>query len=925
MADGKVVIDLEINDKEVDKKIDKTEKKIDKFAKNVSQEEIKPDVDADTSKLEKKLDEASSDVKSFANEAESNSKINGEAKIDTSKFMADVDKITSEARTAEKNTQVNGKATLKDKVSDVFEKIKNLVKKPIDIPEPNTNEFEQKLSEMEGKVTSFASNIAGALAIGAAVKQGVEIGVQSYTDLENALSRVRGALGETEAEAKASGQVIKDVYEAGVGESMDRVADAVIKIKRNLGNLDDGTLNAITQQAIILEDTFGVDMNETLRGAKGLMKNFGLSAQEAMDYIIAGTQEGLDWTDELGDNISEYSGKFSQAGYSAKDYFQLLKNGADSGAYNLDKVNDAINEVTTRLADGTIGDAIGSFSKETQKTFKEWQNGGATQKQVIDSIVSDITKCDNQQQALTMSATAFGTMGEDANLTFAKALSSVGDTFDDVSGKGQQFANDTTTPMQELEGKIRQLKDQLAPLGEAFINIATFAIDHFSGLAGIITILAVAFGGYKIATLAVAAATLKAKIASEGFFAALGLSPIGLIVAAIAALVAGFIYLWNTSEDFRNFWIGIWESIKTTVGNVIDSIASFFTETVPEAFNNFISYVSEFSEQVVEFFSNMWTGIVDFFTETIPSWIESVIEFFQQIPYFIGYMIGYIIGMFLQWGANLISFVTVDIPNFINGIITWFSQLPSRIWEWLQLVITNIIQWGTNMFNTSVAWVSQTIEGIVTWFSQLPSRIWNWLTSSVSKVVEWGVNLASKGKEAAQKLVTGIVDKVKEIPGKMAEIGSNLVKGLWEGIKNVKDWILDKIGSFCDGIVDGIKDFFGIKSPSRVMRDVIGKFLPPGIAVGFELAMPKSLKSMKSEAIGIVDELSGIMNFNLDDVSAGVKLETDVDNARQTAFETNVCESLEIDYDRMADANAKAMKNSGLAIKLNQRELGRVI
>ena len=83
------------------------------------------------------------------------------------------------------------------------------------------------------------------------------------------------------------------------------------------------------------------------------------------------------------------------------------------------------------------------------------------------------------------------------------------------------------------------------PLGETFINIATFAIDHFSGLAGIITILAVAFGGYKIATLAVAAATLKAKIASEGFFAALGLSPIGLIVAAIAALAVSYTHLWS--------------------------------------------------------------------------------------------------------------------------------------------------------------------------------------------------------------------------------------------------------------------------------------------------------------------------------------------------------------------------------------------
>ena len=79
---------------------------------------------------------------------------------------------------------------------------------------------------------------------------------------------------------------------------MDRVAEAVVRIKRNLGDMDDGTLNSITQQVIILEDTFDVDMNETLRGVKGLMKNFGLTAQEAMDYIIAGTQDGLDWTND---------------------------------------------------------------------------------------------------------------------------------------------------------------------------------------------------------------------------------------------------------------------------------------------------------------------------------------------------------------------------------------------------------------------------------------------------------------------------------------------------------------------------------------------------------------------------------------------------------------------------------------------------
>ena len=112
-------------------------------------------------------------------------------------------------------------------------------------------------------------------------------------------------------------------------------------------------------------------------------KQFGLSAQEAMDFIVAGTQNGLDKTQELGDNLSEYAGKFAQAGYSAEEYFQLLNNGLDNGAYNLDKVNDAINEVPTRLADGTIADEIDSYSIKTRELFKAWQDGEATQKDVL--------------------------------------------------------------------------------------------------------------------------------------------------------------------------------------------------------------------------------------------------------------------------------------------------------------------------------------------------------------------------------------------------------------------------------------------------------------------------------------------------------------------------------------------------------------
>ncbi|MFR6121436.1 phage tail tape measure protein [Faecalibacillus intestinalis] len=504
MADGKVVIDLEINDKSVDKKLNTADKKVDKFAKDVSQKEAKPNVDADTKKLEKKLDEASNEVESFSKEATDNAKVESSAKMDTSNFEKSAQTVKSEASAVEKAIDVDGKVDVEDKASSKLDNVKKKADdfsneniKPPKIDPPDTDGFEEALQEMEDKVKSFGAKIAGYLAIGEAIKQGTEIGKEVYADFEDSVARVKGALGETDDQARQTAQVIKDVYEAGLGESMDRVAEAVVRIKRNLGEMDDGTLNSITQQAIILEDTFDVDMNETLRGVKGLMKNFGLTAQEAMDYIVAGTQEGLDWTDELGDNISEYSGKFSQAGYSASEYFQLLKNGSDSGAYNLDKVNDAINEVTTRLADGTIEGALGSFSSETQKTFKAWQDGKATQKDVIDSIVSDITKCDDQQKALTMSATAFGTMGEDANLTFAKALNSVGTTFDDVKGKGEAFSDETTTPMQELESKVRKVKDQLQPLGDLFYDVAGVALDNFTPLSAVILTVATALATYK--------------------------------------------------------------------------------------------------------------------------------------------------------------------------------------------------------------------------------------------------------------------------------------------------------------------------------------------------------------------------------------------------------------------------------------------
>lgn len=939
MADGKVVIDLEINDKSVDKKLNTADKKVDKFAKDVSQKEAKPNVDADTKKLEKKLDEASNEVESFSKEATDNAKVEGSAKMDTSNFEKSAQTVKSEASAVEKAIDVDGKVDVEDKASSKLDSVKkkadDFSSENIKFPKidpPDTDGFEEALQEMEDKVKSFGAKIAGYLAIGEAIKQGTEIGKEVFEDFEDSVARVKGALGETDDQARQTAQVIKDVYEAGLGESMDRVAEAVVRIKRNLGDMDDGTLNSITQQAIILEDTFDVDMNETLRGVKGLMKNFGLTAQEAMDYIIAGTQYGLDWTDELGDNISEYSGKFSQAGYSASEYFQLLKNGSESGAYNLDKVNDAINEVTTRLADGTIEGALGSFSSETQKTFKAWQDGKATQKDVIDSIVSDITKCDDQQKALTMSATAFGTMGEDANLTFAKALNSVGTTFDDVSGKGQQFADETTTPMQELESKVRKVKDQLQPLGDLFYDIAGVVLDNFAPLSGIIVTVATAIATYKAITTAADVATKGLAAAQKLLSVAMNGGGFGLVLAGITALVAGFLYLWNTSDGFRKFWSKQWENIKASFQSVADILVPFFTKTLPEAFNGLVETFQGVGDSIVEFFVGIGETIASFFTETIPEafngfietvsgFVDSVVSFFSELPYNIGYAIGYIIALIVDLGMKFVEFVTVDVPNFVTSFISWISQLPGQFWTYITDIIGKVAEFALNLISKGYEAGSSFVSSVISFVTGLPGQIWSVLSNAIGKVAEFVVKMGSKGIEAAKSLWDGIVNTLSGLPGKMADVGKNIVEGIWNGIKNAKDWLLGKIGDFAGGIIDGFKGALGINSPSRVMRDAIGKFLPPGIAVGFELAMPKAKNSMYKELEKMTSDLNGIMNFNLDDI----ELKTNLDIARQTAFESNVTNELKIDYDKMGNSTAKAIKNSGMSFKVDKREFARII
>lgn len=160
--------------------------------------------------------------------------------------------------------------------------------------------------------------------------------------------------------------------------------------------------------------------------------------------------------------------------------------------------------------------------------------------------------------------------------------------------------------------------------------------------------------------------------------AVMSANPIALVIIAITALIAIFVVLWNKCDWFRDFWIGLWEGIKTVFENAWSGIKTFFTETIPSWFNNFIAFCQGFLAGFTGVLKSTWNAIARFFTETIPQWIQNVIDWFANLPYMIGYLIGQVLGSIVQFGINAWNWVTTDLPQIIQGIIDWFAQLPRK-------------------------------------------------------------------------------------------------------------------------------------------------------------------------------------------------------------------------------------------------------
>lgn len=237
--------------------------------------------------------------------------------------------------------------------------------------------------------------------------------------------------------------------------------------------------------------------------------------------------------------------------------------------------------------------------------------------------------------------------------------------------------------------------------------------------------------------------------------------------------------------------------------------------------------------------------------------------------------------------------------------------------EKLTEVIINIITWGQNIYSTATTWIANTINAVTEWFAKLPGEIWRWLLNSINSIVQWGSDMVNKGRQAAVDLGNAIVDTIKGLPNKMLEIGKNIVEGIWNGITGTGKWISNKISSFCNGITDGFKDALGIHSPSRVLRDKVGQWIPKGIAVGIEAntnTIDKAVDKMNDE---IINKMNRAVNVETGRISANAIVRSNANYNQAIYLNANFDGSVDIDGKKagriLAPSVVKTIKTGGLA------------
>ncbi|MFJ7554690.1 phage tail tape measure protein [Bacillus thuringiensis] len=702
--------------------------------------------------------------------------------------------------------------------------------------------------------------------------------VKVASDFDTSQRNIQSSLGLTEKGAENLGKIAKETWKDGFGQSIEEVDQSLIKVYQNMKDVPHEELEEATKSAMTLGKTFDSDINEVTRGAGQLMNQFGISSKEAFDLFAAGGQEGLNYSNEMFDNVAEYAPLYKQAGFSANEMFTIMANGTRDGSYNLDYINDLVKEFGIRVQDGSKGvsDAFAEMSPQTQKVWDNFNKGKGTSADVFNAVLGDLGKMDDKVKANQLGVAVFGTKWEDMGAQAVLGLNNANGALGDVEGTmGKMQKTQQEAFGVRWQKLMRTTMASLEPLGQAILDIAEVALPPiiktvevvakaFSSMPkpiqiGIVAILGmVAVLGPLVAMMGFMTSGVGAFVGSLRFLvpiltkvpllftgilkvgpkligmfggigkalALLGRSMMTLLMnpwtIAILAIV-GLVYL-----IYKN-WDDIVKYTKKAVKWIGDACSKAWNATVKgakSAWNGLGKFFSGFWEGTKKIFSSAMSFIGKIFSKAWDGYVKVVKFYFSLMKNIITFGWNAIKAVF-SFALNLIKTIIVGAFNYYKTLFLTAVKLWQTIfrtaWNIIKTIFTTVLNFLKTFIRAAFEFIKNVISTVMNVIKTIISAAWNFIKTVFVTVLNFIKNTVQTAFNFIKDIITSVMNAVK-----------NFIQAAWNFIKfiiisTVREFVgfvitnFNKLYNTITDVVGGIKEFI-VSNFKTIKKAITGAF-----------------------------------------------------------------------------------------------------
>ncbi|MGG4141853.1 phage tail tape measure protein [Paenibacillus algorifonticola] len=620
-----------------------------------------------------------------------------------------------------------------------------------------------------------------ALAAGAA---GVAAGVGIFNTADayqTAMAQIQVGTGAAQAKMAGLGDTMVNIYNKGMGENFMDIANSIAAVER-VTKLSGSELESTTKNAIAYRDAFGDDIAESIRTADTMMKNFGITSDEAYSLLAQGAQGPLSKTMDLLDTANEYSAYFAQLGFSANQMFDTFAAGLEAGAFSLDKVGDGIKEFGIRTKDGSKAslDAYKSLGLNGAEMTAQFAAGGKTAQEAFLKTSQAIAAIKDPVVANAVSVQLFGTQAEDLEARVVTAMTSARSQFDmtkDTMGEVAKIKYGTIG--KAFEGIGRQLQTGLLlPLSKLALPL----LDQFSGWLQ--DVLPAAQESFKSMGKVIADVSgLVGSLFKDGFnfdfqMDAMNImDKLGINKDAQFQIIDAVGSTFESIMSLKDGLLQAWDTIGPHVMTAVGSIGKIVKQLMPIVFSISRTFqqvsmkvIAALMPVVTYIMSRLWPILSQIFdylaTEVMPAIsaaIALILPKIQSVADKIGDVFGVIIMIIKPVIDNIVMLFNIAFP-IIKAVVTNAIDAIGVVIGSVMDILGGVIDFVTGVFtgNWEKAW-----QGV--------KDIFTGLFEGLGAILVFPINVAIDGINAAIRGINGMSFTVPDwVPGIGGETIGNM-------------------------------------------------------------------------------------------------------------------------------------------------------